>query len=56
MKSPAINSRAPWFCRAGLCAIALIADANSFGLGLAYDGARFATADARVQSANACPQ
>ena len=51
MKFPSPKSAsAPWLCRAALCALALAAYANSFGLGLAYDGAQFATADARVQS------
>jgi protein O-mannosyl-transferase len=41
----------PWAWRAGLCALALAAYANSFGLGLAYDGVHMATGDPRTQAA-----
>jgi tetratricopeptide (TPR) repeat protein len=41
----------PWLWRAALCALALAAYANSFGLGLAYDGLHHATQDPRVKAA-----
>jgi tetratricopeptide (TPR) repeat protein len=41
----------PWAWRSALCAVALAAYANSFGLGLAYDGVHMVTGDPRTQAA-----
>ncbi len=51
MKTRFAKPPAPWLCRAALCAVALATYANSFGLGLAYDGSQFVTGDARVRAA-----
>ncbi len=51
MGTPAIQPG--WRLRAVLCAVALAAYANSFGLGFALDGRRMVMGDARVHAATA---